>query len=122
MKKLCKLLAINFSRNRPHPEFSLKCSSDKRLIDSGCEVWAVSASNHWIIRSAMRSFGIPRTAFLLPKLSSKTASLPIDSYEFRAGPGNRTHFDPSSSRDSIVLLETPFGTAKCWHGPARLCH
>jgi phosphoserine phosphatase len=31
----------------------------RRLQDSGCEVWAVSSSNQWIIRSAMRSFCIP---------------------------------------------------------------
>jgi phosphoserine phosphatase len=36
----------------------------RRLIDSGCEVWAVSASNHWIIRSAMRAFGIPPNQIL----------------------------------------------------------
>jgi phosphoserine phosphatase len=31
----------------------------RRLQDSGCEVWAVSSSNEWIIRSGMRHFGIP---------------------------------------------------------------
>lgn len=36
----------------------------KRLIDSGCEVWAVSSSSQWIIRSAMRSFGIPQNHIL----------------------------------------------------------
>jgi len=30
----------------------------ERLHASGCEVWAVSSSNLWIIRSAMRCFGI----------------------------------------------------------------
>jgi len=29
-----------------------------RLHERGCDVWAVSSSNHWIIRSAMRPFGI----------------------------------------------------------------
>jgi phosphoserine phosphatase len=31
----------------------------RQLRESGCDVWAVSSSNQWIIRSAMRSFGIP---------------------------------------------------------------
>ena len=30
-----------------------------RLHDNGCEVWAVSSSNQWIIRSAMPHFKIP---------------------------------------------------------------
>lgn len=31
----------------------------ERLRAAGTDVWAVSSSNHWIIRSAMRLFGIP---------------------------------------------------------------
>lgn len=30
-----------------------------RLQQSGCEVWAVSSTNHWVIRAAMRHFNIP---------------------------------------------------------------
>jgi len=29
-----------------------------RLLESGCEVWAVSSSNEWVIRAAMKEFGI----------------------------------------------------------------
>lgn len=36
----------------------------QRLRDSGCDVWAVSSSNQWIIRSGMRSFGIPQDHIL----------------------------------------------------------
>ena len=31
----------------------------RRLRQTGCEVWAVSSSNQWVIRSGMRYFGIP---------------------------------------------------------------
>src|SRR5580704_6611092 len=31
----------------------------RRLGDAGCDVWAVSSSNQWIIRSAMRTLGVP---------------------------------------------------------------
>ena len=31
----------------------------QRLRSDRTDVWAVSSSNHWIIRSAMRRFGIP---------------------------------------------------------------
>jgi HAD superfamily phosphoserine phosphatase-like hydrolase len=36
----------------------------QRLIAAGTDVWAVSSSNHWIIRSAMRHFGIPQDRIL----------------------------------------------------------
>jgi phosphoserine phosphatase len=36
----------------------------RRLITAGCEVWAVSSSNQWIIRSGMTNFGIPRNRIL----------------------------------------------------------
>ncbi|MFZ3339405.1 MAG: haloacid dehalogenase-like hydrolase [Terriglobales bacterium] len=36
----------------------------RRLLDSGCDVWAVSSSSHWIIRSGLRSFGIPHHRIL----------------------------------------------------------
>jgi len=36
----------------------------QRLHASGCDVWAVSSSNQWIIRSAMRPFGIPQDHIL----------------------------------------------------------
>ncbi|MGA9558035.1 MAG: haloacid dehalogenase-like hydrolase [Terriglobales bacterium] len=35
-----------------------------RLGESGSNVWAVSSSNQWIIRSAVRSFGIPSERIL----------------------------------------------------------
>jgi phosphoserine phosphatase len=36
----------------------------RRLLDAGCDVWAVSSSSHWIIRSGMRGFGIPQDRIL----------------------------------------------------------
>ena len=35
-----------------------------RLLDSGCDVWAVSSTNLWIIRSVTRFFGIPQNRIL----------------------------------------------------------
>jgi phosphoserine phosphatase len=36
----------------------------QRLREAGCDVWAVSSSNQWIIRSGMRLFGIPPNRIL----------------------------------------------------------
>ena len=35
-----------------------------RLQGSGCDVWAVSSTNEWVIREAMRHFKIPREKIL----------------------------------------------------------
>jgi HAD superfamily phosphoserine phosphatase-like hydrolase len=41
----------------------------QRLRKSGCDVWAVSSSNQWIIRSGMRSFGIPQNRILAAEVA-----------------------------------------------------
>ena len=39
-----------------------------RLHENGCEIWAVSSSNEWIIRAAMTYFGIPEDRILAAKV------------------------------------------------------
>jgi phosphoserine phosphatase len=36
----------------------------RTLLDQGCDVWAVSSSNEWLIRAGMRYFGIPQEKIL----------------------------------------------------------
>jgi phosphoserine phosphatase len=36
----------------------------RELIAQGCDVWAVSSTNEWVIRAGMRHFGIPRDRVL----------------------------------------------------------
>jgi CTP:molybdopterin cytidylyltransferase MocA/phosphoserine phosphatase len=40
----------------------------RRLQESGCEIWAVSSSNEWVIRAAMKYFGIPASHILAAKV------------------------------------------------------
>lgn len=40
----------------------------RRLHERGCEVWAVSSSNEWVIRAGMRHFGIPANRILAAKV------------------------------------------------------
>jgi phosphoserine phosphatase len=35
-----------------------------RLQENGCEIWAVSSSNEWVIRAGMKHFGIPESRIL----------------------------------------------------------
>ena len=41
----------------------------ERLRRAGCDVWAVSSSSQWIIRSAMRYFGIPQNRILAAEVA-----------------------------------------------------
>jgi len=36
----------------------------RRLQENGCEVWAVSSSNEWVIRAGMKHLGIPESRVL----------------------------------------------------------
>lgn len=36
----------------------------RKLLDQGCDVWAVSSTNEWVIRAGMRYFGIPQEKIL----------------------------------------------------------
>jgi HAD superfamily phosphoserine phosphatase-like hydrolase len=40
----------------------------RRLHDAGCDVWAVSSSNEWVIRAGMKHFGIPQSRILAAKV------------------------------------------------------
>ena len=47
----------------------------ERLRASGCDVWAVSSSNQWIIRSAMRYFGIPQNRILAAEAAVENGTI-----------------------------------------------
>ncbi len=47
----------------------------ERLRASGCDVWAVSSSCQWIIRSAMRYFGIPQNRILAAEVAIENGTL-----------------------------------------------
>jgi len=40
----------------------------RRLQENGCEVWAVSSSNEWVIRAGMKHFRIPESRILAAKV------------------------------------------------------
>jgi HAD superfamily phosphoserine phosphatase-like hydrolase len=46
-----------------------------RLRASGCDVWAVSSSNQWVIRSGMRYFGIPEDRILSAEIAVENGTI-----------------------------------------------
>jgi phosphoserine phosphatase len=59
----------------------------RRLRDSGCDVWAVSSSSHWIIRSGMRSFGIPQNRILAAEAAVEGGVITGRLVRVPSGPG-----------------------------------
>ena len=59
----------------------------QRLRASGCDVWAVSSSSQWIIRSAMRSFGIPQNRILSAEVAVENDIITDRLIRVPSGPG-----------------------------------
>jgi phosphoserine phosphatase len=59
----------------------------RRLIDSGCDVWAVSSSNQWVIRSGMRLFGIPENRILSGEVAIDDGVITDRLIRVPSGPG-----------------------------------
>ncbi len=59
----------------------------RRLAETGCDVWAVSSSNVWIIRSAMQTFGIPRNRILAAECAVDDGVITNRLIRVPSGPG-----------------------------------
>jgi phosphoserine phosphatase len=59
----------------------------ERLRANGCDVWAVSSSCLWIIRSAMRSFGIPENRILAAEAAVENGIITDRLIRVPSGPG-----------------------------------
>jgi len=59
----------------------------QRLRDNGCDVWVVSSSNLWIIRSAMRSFGVPADRILAAEAAVEGGTITNRLVRVPSGPG-----------------------------------
>jgi HAD superfamily phosphoserine phosphatase-like hydrolase len=78
-----------------------------RLRESGCDVWAVSSSNQWIIRSAMRWFGIPQDRILAAEVTIENGIVTDRLIRVPSGPGK-----PEAIRSALKSsLDCAFGNA-----------
>ena len=59
----------------------------QRLRASRCDVWAVSSSCQWIIRSGMRSFGIPQNRILAAEVAVENGTVTDRLIRVPSGPG-----------------------------------
>ena len=78
-----------------------------RLQKNGCEVWAVSSSNQWIIRSAMPHFGIPRERILATETKVVDGIITDQLVRIPSGPGK-----PEAIREVVKRIpDATFGNS-----------
>jgi len=58
-----------------------------QLQERGCDVWAVSSSNQWIIRSAMRAFAVPPDRILAAETAVENGVIVDRLLRVPSGPG-----------------------------------
>jgi phosphoserine phosphatase len=68
----------------------------RRLRDDGCDVWAVSSSNQWIIRAGMRYFDIPLDRILAAEAAVEDGTIIDRLIRVPSGPGK-----PEAIREAI---------------------
>jgi phosphoserine phosphatase len=80
----------------------------QKLTEQGCNVWAVSSSNEWMIRAAMRHFGIPQTKVLASAVEVTNGIITDHLIRVPTGPAKSTAL--RAATDSP--LDAAFGNSK----------
>jgi HAD superfamily phosphoserine phosphatase-like hydrolase len=80
----------------------------RRLTENGCEIWAVSSSNEWVIRAAMPQFGIPQDRILAAKAELDNGVVTDRMVRLPSGPGK-----PKALREVAGKnIDVAFGNSK----------
>ncbi len=87
----------------------------ERLRANGCDVWAVSSSNQWLIRSAMRYFGVPQNRILSAEVAVENGIITDHLIRVPSGPGK-----PEAIRSVLTSSpgSSPDQTPDCAFGNA----
>jgi HAD superfamily phosphoserine phosphatase-like hydrolase len=79
-----------------------------RLQENGCEVWAVSSSNEWVIRAGMKQFGIPESRILAAKVEVDNGIVTDRLIRVPSGAGK-----PQALREVVKKeIEASFGNSR----------
>ena len=80
----------------------------RRLQDSGCHVWAVSSTNEWVIREAMKHFGIDEKKILASSVKIESGRITDQLIRVPSGEGK-----PHAIRDVIGKVpDAAFGNSR----------
>jgi len=79
-----------------------------RLHDAGCEIWAVSSSNEWVIRAGLKQFRIPHDRILATKSELDGNLVTKRLVRVPSGPGK-----PKALRQVVnKTIDAAFGNSK----------
>ncbi|HTS38177.1 MAG TPA: haloacid dehalogenase-like hydrolase [Candidatus Solibacter sp.] len=80
----------------------------ERLQDQGCEIWAVSSSNEWVIRAGMKQFGIARERILAAVVEIEDGIVTDRLVRVPSGPGK-----PEALHEVVKKsIEAAFGNSR----------
>jgi HAD superfamily phosphoserine phosphatase-like hydrolase len=80
----------------------------ERLHKNGCEIWAVSSSNEWVIREGMKQFGIPENRILAAKAELESGMVTNRLIRVPSGPGK-----PKALREVVRKnIDVAFGNSR----------
>jgi phosphoserine phosphatase len=79
-----------------------------QLREQGCEIWAVSSSNEWVIRAGMKQFDIPESRILAARVEIDEGIVTDKLVRVPSGPGK-----PEALREVIDKeIDTAFGNSR----------
>jgi phosphoserine phosphatase len=80
----------------------------RRLRENGCEIWAVSSSNEWVIRAGMKQFAIPEDRILAAKVALENGIVTDRLARIPSGPGK-----PKALREVVGKnIDAAFGNSR----------
>jgi HAD superfamily phosphoserine phosphatase-like hydrolase len=79
-----------------------------RLHQHGCEIWSVSSSNEWVIRAAMKYFGIPADRILAAKVEVEKGVATDRLLRVPSGPGKPQALREVAKKD----IDAAFGNSR----------
>jgi HAD superfamily phosphoserine phosphatase-like hydrolase len=79
-----------------------------RLQKQGCEIWAVSSSNEWVIRAGMTQFGIPNGRILAAKVELDNGIVTDRLVRIPSGPGKPKVLREVAGKE----IDAAFGNSK----------
>ncbi|MGB9120621.1 MAG: HAD-IB family hydrolase [Candidatus Angelobacter sp.] len=62
----------------------------RELVSIGCEVWAVSSTNDWVVREGVKRFGVPRRRVLAASVQIEDGQITDRLIRVPSGPGKAT--------------------------------
>jgi HAD superfamily phosphoserine phosphatase-like hydrolase len=102
-------LAVEFFEETFVPRiFPEMLESVRRLQETGCEIWAVSSTNEWVIRAAVKHFKIPEDNVLAASVQIDNGIITNRLVRMPSGPGK-----PKAIREIVKRIpDAVFGNSR----------